>query len=80
MSNEYVIFRIERGNKMYLTDLPEDDNPLGGIGFQSSHYGTVPSGAGTCPTEDDARKVIAYLRQAIGTNYDHFGFEERPAS
>lgn len=78
MSTEYLIYQIEFGKKMYLTDLPEDDNPLGGIGFQGSDDGTIPSSAGTCPTEEDAKKVIAYLREAIGTSYNHFGFEERP--
>ncbi|WP_213732668.1 hypothetical protein [Citrobacter europaeus] len=80
MSTEYLIYQIELGKKMYLTDLPEDENPLGGIGFQGSDDGTIPVAAVTCPTEEDAKKVIAYLREAIGTSYNHFGFEERPVS
>lgn len=79
MSKEFVIYRQEGGKKMYLTDLPDDDHPLGGIGFQCSQDGVVPKSVGSCPTEEDAKKVIAYLRQEIGTNCNHFGFEEREA-
>ncbi len=79
MSKEFVIYRQEGGKKMYLTNLPDDDYPLGSIGFQSSQDGVVPKSAGSCPTEEDAKKVIDYLRQQIGTNFNRFGFEEREA-
>lgn len=76
METEYVIYQISDGKKMYLTDIG-DDSPLGGIGFQSCTDGEIPDAAGTCPTREDATKVVAYLRQAIGTYRDHFGIEER---
>lgn len=76
MATEYLIYQVSCGKKMYLTDLG-DDSPIGGIGFQSSGDGVVPDSAGTCPTHEDAVKVVAYLREAIGTYRDHFGIEER---
>ncbi|MBY0738157.1 hypothetical protein K5S02_07460 [Klebsiella sp. M581] len=76
METEYLIYQVSDGKKMYLTDLG-DDSPMGGIGFQSCADGLVPDGAGTCPTREDAVKVISYLRAAIGTYRDHFGIEER---
>lgn len=76
MNSEYVIYQISDGKKMYLTDLG-DDSPLGGISFQSCDNGEIPESAGSCPTRDDAKKVVAYLREAIGTYRDYFGIEER---
>ncbi|MBI0677215.1 hypothetical protein HCH73_09260 [Citrobacter koseri] len=80
MSSEFLIFRIEHGKKMWLTSLPNDENPLGGIGFQGGSDGGIPIAAGSCPTEEDAKKVVAYLRESIGTNYNHFGIQEREAA
>lgn len=76
MSIEYVIYKISDGKKMYLTDLG-GESPLGGIGFQSCEDGEIPDLAGSCPTVDDAEKVLAYLRESIGTYRDHFGIQER---
>ena len=65
MSAEYLIYYVsENGGKMYLTDLPRDDNPLGGIGFQSRNDGSIPDAAGTCPDIHEAEKVIEYLKEA----------------
>lgn len=79
MSREFLIYRQECGSKMYLTDLPDDDNPLGGIWFQGGNDGSIPNAAGSCPTEEDANKVIAYLREAIGNGDEIYGIEERAA-
>lgn len=76
MITEYLIYKISEGVKTYLTDLG-DDSPLGGIGFQGCGDSKVPSDAGTCPTREDANKVVLYLRQVIGTYRDYFGIEER---
>ncbi|MNX77693.1 hypothetical protein D3C86_1092440 [compost metagenome] len=43
---------------MYLVDLPDEDNWLSGVGFQSDKRA-----AGTCPTVQDAEKVIAWLKE-----------------
>lgn len=77
MSKEFLIYREEDGKKMYLTSLPDDDYPLGGIGFQGGHDGGVPKSAGSCPTEENANKVIAYLREAVGSGDEIYGIEER---
>ncbi|MFY9993598.1 MAG: hypothetical protein WAK61_01220 [Leclercia sp.] len=77
MSTEFLIYREEDGSKMYLTSLPDDDHPLGGIGFQGSHDGGIPSAAGSCPTEEDAKKVIAYLLEENEGGDEVYGIEER---
>lgn len=79
MSMEYLIYENRSDSKLYLTELDDENNPLSGIGFQSSSDGTVPSAAGSCPTEADALKVIAYLREAIGDGSEVYHIEEREA-
>ena len=70
----FLIYRLgENGRKQYLVDIPAEDNPLGGIGYRSMNDESVPCEAGTCPTEDDAKKLCAYLRTAFyGPDQDHF--------
>jgi hypothetical protein len=57
---EYTIYFISnhQGKKMYLVNLPDEDNWLSGVGFQSDK-----TAAGTCPTLEDAHKVIAWLNE-----------------
>uniref|UniRef100_A0AAU8GFF6 Uncharacterized protein n=1 Tax=Salmonella phage vB_SEnST11_KE22 TaxID=3161173 RepID=A0AAU8GFF6_9CAUD len=74
---QYLIFQQEEGKKMYLTCLPGDDYPLGGIGFQGSNDGSIPTEAGFCETEEAAIEVVKYLREEIGTPYNRFGYELR---
>ncbi len=69
MSTEYLIYEKRDDSKLYLTELDDENNPLSGIGFQSSSDGTVPSAAGSCPTKEEALKVIAYLREAVGDGF-----------
>ncbi len=78
----YVIYKLAaKGSectRLYLTDIPGDDNPLGGIGYQGIPGG-VPAAAGTTPTEEDAKKVCEYLRTAFyGPSEEHF-YEKAPA-
>jgi hypothetical protein len=79
MSNEYLIYEKRDDSKFYLTELDDENNPLSGIGFQSGSDGTVPSAAGSCPTKEDALKVIAYLREAVGDGSEDYQIEERAA-
>ncbi|MBL5927807.1 hypothetical protein [Enterobacter asburiae] len=79
MSSEFLIYENRIGSKLYLTELDDENNPLSGIGFQSSSDGTVPLAAGSCPTRKDAMKVIAYLREAIGDGSEDYQIEERAA-
>lgn len=79
MSTEYLIYEKRDDSKLYLTELDDENNPLSGIGFQSSSDGTVPSEAGSCPTKEDALKVISYLREAVGDGSEDYQIEERPA-
>ena len=77
----YVIFKIaDKGSqceRLYLTDLPAEDNPLGGIGYQGIASG-VPAAAGTTPTEADAIKLCEYLNTAFyGPPQEHF-YEPAP--
>lgn len=76
----YVIFYRKDGGKMYLTDLPDDDNPFSGIGFQGGGDNEVPISAGSCPTIEDAEKVIAYLNEDQDGYYEQheFFYEEDP--
>ncbi|MEE5060511.1 hypothetical protein V2J93_17115 [Pseudomonas alliivorans] len=78
----YVIYKLaETGRecaRLYLVDIPSDDNPLGGVGYQGIPSG-VPAAAGTAPTEEDAKKICEYLRTAFyGPPQDHF-YEKAPA-
>lgn len=50
MSSEYLIYENRIGGKFYLTEFEDENNPLSGLGFQSSSDGTVPLAAGSCPT------------------------------
>lgn len=77
MRKEFLIYRQEQGGKMYLTSLPDDDYPMGGIGFQGGPAGVIPRATGSCPTEEDASKVISYLREAVGNGDEIYGIEER---
>ncbi|EDW6579234.1 hypothetical protein J5L93_000287 [Salmonella enterica subsp. enterica serovar Mishmarhaemek] len=77
MSTEYLIYEKRDDSKLYLTELDDENNPLSGIGFQSSSDGTVPSAAGSCPTKEDALKVIAYLLEAVGDGSEDYQIEER---
>lgn len=79
MSSEFLIYQNHIGSKLYLTELDDENNPLSGIGFQSSSDGTVPLAAGSCPTKEDAMKVIVYLREAIGDSDEDYHIEERVA-
>jgi hypothetical protein len=79
----YVIYKSASNGdpceRWYLTDIPSEDNVLGGIGYQGGKAGNVPRAAGTTPTEEDANKVCEYLRTACyGPPEDHF-YEKAPA-
>lgn len=68
----YVICYDRPGlTTMYLTSLPDEENPFSGIGFQGSENGDIPRIAGSCPTIEDAEKIIAYL------NEDQDGYYEQ---
>ncbi|MEE4087487.1 hypothetical protein [Pseudomonas viridiflava] len=72
----YLIYKVaDKGSecdRFYLTDIPRDDNPLGGIGYQGVKDG-IPKAAGTAPTEEEAKKICEYLRTAFfGVPEDHF--------
>lgn len=78
---KYVIYKMADRNsdckRLYLTSIPRDDNPLGGIGYQGIKDG-VPEAAGTTPTEEDAKKLCEYLNTAsYGPPQEHF-YEEAP--
>ncbi|WP_282361293.1 hypothetical protein [Pseudomonas sp. PS01300] len=75
----FVIYKMgDEGRRKYVTDIPDDDNPIGGIGYTWTPSGEVPSNAGTSPTEQDALKVCKYLRTACyGPPDDHF-YEKAP--
>lgn len=79
MSTEFLIYENRDGCRLYLTELDDENNPLGGIGFQSSSDGMVPTAAGSCQTKEDAMKVVAYLREAIGDGTEDYQIEERAA-
>lgn len=79
MSKEFLIYKNRDGSKLYLTELDDENNPLSGIGFQSCSDGTAPAAAGSCSTKEDALKVIAYLRDAIGYGTEDYQIEERSA-
>ncbi|WP_373203945.1 hypothetical protein [Citrobacter amalonaticus] len=79
MSSEYLIYENRISGKLYLTELDDENNPLSGIGFQSGSDGTVPLAAGSCPTREDAMKVISYLREVIGDGSEDYQIEERAA-
>ena len=78
----YVIYKLdEQGDpcsRWYLTSLPNEENPLSGIGYQGDRNG-VPEAAGTAPTEEDAKNLCEYLLTAsYGPNTPHF-YEEAPS-
>lgn len=70
----FHIFKIgDGGKKFYLTDIPHDENPLGGYGYQSMADGSVPADAGTCPSEEAAIKLCDHLKTAFyGPEEEHF--------
>ena len=76
----FVIYKTDDdGRRWYLADLPGEDNTLGGVGYRGSHDESVPKEAGTCPTEEDAKKLCDYLRTAFyGEPEDHFYLEVAP--
>lgn len=76
--SEYLIYEQKMSGRMYLTDIPNDDDPIGGIGFRGSNDGSIPNAAGTCPTIEDAEKVIAYLHDAISGPRADYRFEAKP--
>lgn len=74
----FIIYKLaEAGDsckRWYLTDLPEDDNPIGGVGYR----GDAPELAGIAPTEADAIKICEYLRTAFyGDPQEHL-YEAAP--
>lgn len=73
---EYVIYEQTDTGRIYLTSLPNENNPLSGFGFQSVSDGTIPRAAGTCPTKEDAERVIEYLVQARTSGHREYGLEE----
>lgn len=76
MSAEYYVYKLDSkdpSKKLYCTGIPADDNPLGGVGYQSMNDGTIPDAAATAPTEEDALKVAAYLQIAFyGASEKHY--------
>jgi len=70
----YTIYYASKdsGKKMYLVDLPNDENWLSGIGFQSDK-----KAAGTCLARQDAEKLIIWLEDEIsGRAYEIEGEDE----
>lgn len=67
----YTIYYMSQSfgetKKMYLVDLPNEDNWLSGIGFQSDKRA-----AGTRPTVEDAEKVIAWLKEEPNDKREYF--------
>lgn len=64
MSGEYYVYKLDNkdpSKKLYCTGIPGDDNPLGGVGYQSMNDGGIPYAAATAPTKEDALKVVSYL-------------------
>lgn len=74
--SEYVIYEQTDTGRLYLTSLPNENNPLSGFGFQSVGDGSIPSAAGTCPTKEAAERVIEYLVQARMCGNREYGLEE----
>lgn len=68
---EYCIYYNSQSfgetKKMFLVNLPDEDNWLSGIGYQSDK-----SAAGTCPTVEDAEKVIAWLKEDPSNKQEYF--------
>jgi hypothetical protein len=69
---EYVISYEDNAYRFYLTDLPEEENELGGIGF----CGDINE-AGTCPTPEDAEKVIKFIKESTYGNFEGYHFAEK---
>lgn len=63
----FLIQSFGETKKMFLVDLPDEDNWLSGIGFQSDKRA-----AGTCPTIEDAEKVIAWLKDDPNDKREYF--------
>lgn len=67
----YTIYYLSKSfgetKKMYLVDLPDEDNWLSGIGYQSDKRS-----AGTCPTVEDANKLIAWLKEDPADKREYF--------
>ena len=74
--SEYVIYEQTDTGRLYLTGLPNENNPLSGFGFQSMNDGTIPSAAGVCPNKEAAERVIEYLVKARMCGKREYGFEE----
>lgn len=77
----YVIYKhASKGSqceRLYLINIPDDDDFLGGVGYQGIPNG-VPDDAGTAPTEEDAQKICEWLRTAFyGPEEEHF-YEKAP--
>lgn len=76
MNCEYYVYKLDRkdpSKKYYCTGIPGDENPLGGIGYQSMNDKTIPDAAATAPSEEDALKVVAYLEVAFyGPSEKHY--------
>ncbi|WP_242176563.1 hypothetical protein [Pseudomonas sp. MONT-RG-20F-20-E-7-02] len=76
MSGEYYVYKLDNkdsSKKLYCTGIPGDENPLGGVGYQSMSDGTIPNAAATAPSERDALKVVAYLEIAFyGPSEKHY--------
>lgn len=53
--------------KMYLTNLQDENNWLSGTGFRSDKRV-----AGTCPTLEDASKVIEWLKEDAADKREYF--------
>lgn len=74
--SEYVIYEQTETGRLYLTGLPNENNPFSGFGFQSVSDGSIPSAAGTCPSKEAAQRVIEYLVEARTCGNKEYGFEE----
>lgn len=73
----YLIYKMAPNGsdckRLYLTDIPDEGNWIGGIGYQGMADGSIPPAAGTAPTEEDAKKLCEYLRIAsYGPSIEHF--------
>lgn len=67
----YVICYDSPNGIMYLTSLPNDENPFSGIGFQGGgNDPAIPRAAGNCPSIEDAQKIIAYLNEEQDGYYE----------
>lgn len=68
MSDEYYVYMLDDSyppKKLYCTGIPYDNNPLGGIGYQSMPDNSPPPDAATAHSKSEALKVVAYLNTAF---------------